>query len=176
GARRVAPPRAAVAEAPETPRLLRFKPDDRLPPPGSGITRPYKGDDLQVKVLTEGFEFEGTVYPSLSAVAHAVTGSHMNGFAFFRPAPKAGARVPAWRSRPRGRARRSCEPRSTRGSPPRRAWRRSSTPSIISARRARRSSKARPTRAGPAPPSVTMTAATPAPISIDPRSSGCWPT
>src|SRR5262249_26074405 len=62
---RVVPPRAAVAEAPETPRLLRFKPDDRLPPPGSVITRPYKGDDLQVKVLTEGFEFEGTVYPSL---------------------------------------------------------------------------------------------------------------
>jgi hypothetical protein len=88
---RVVPPRAAVAEVAETPRLLRFKPDDRLPPPGSVITRPYKGDNLQVKVLAEGFEFEGKVYPSLSAVAHAVTGSHMNGFSFFRLPSKGGA-------------------------------------------------------------------------------------
>jgi hypothetical protein len=38
---------------------------------------------LQVKVLAEGFEFEGQVYGSLSAVAKAVTGSHCNGFLFF---------------------------------------------------------------------------------------------
>ena len=35
------------------------------------ITRSYKGRVLQVKVLPKGFEFEGAVYKSLSAVAFA---------------------------------------------------------------------------------------------------------
>ena len=48
------------------------------------ITRRYKGEDLQVKVLTAGFEFEGEVYKSLSAVAKKITGRHCNGFLFFR--------------------------------------------------------------------------------------------
>ena len=60
------------------------KPDERLPPPGSMLVRPYKGRTLHVRVLTQGFEFECTRYPSLSAVAKAVTGSHCNGFLFFR--------------------------------------------------------------------------------------------
>jgi len=60
------------------------KPDQRLPPPGSMLVRSYKGRTLHVRVLTQGFEFEGTRYPSLSAVAKAVTGSHCNGFLFFR--------------------------------------------------------------------------------------------
>jgi hypothetical protein len=58
--------------------------DDRLPMPGTIITRPYKGQTLQVRVLPEGFEFEGETYKSLSAVAKAITGSHCNGFGFFR--------------------------------------------------------------------------------------------
>lgn len=43
--------------------------DERLPLPGTLITREYKGQTLQVKVLLEGFEFEGEVYKSLNAVA-----------------------------------------------------------------------------------------------------------
>ncbi len=35
-------------------------------------------------MLTEGFAYAGTVYPSLSAVAKAITGSHGNGYHFFR--------------------------------------------------------------------------------------------
>ena len=58
--------------------------DDRLPPPGTIITREYKGQTLQVKVLPNGFEFEGEVYKSLSAVAKAITGQHCNGYHFFR--------------------------------------------------------------------------------------------
>jgi Protein of unknown function (DUF2924) len=65
-------------------RTLRFQPDDRLPPPGTILTRKYKGETLQVKVLPDGFEYAGAVYGSLSAVAKAVTGSHCNGFLFFR--------------------------------------------------------------------------------------------
>ena len=58
--------------------------DHRLPLPGTILTRPYKGQRVQVQVLTEGFAYDGRVYPSLSAVAKAVTGSHCNGFHFFR--------------------------------------------------------------------------------------------
>jgi hypothetical protein len=58
--------------------------DHRLPPPGTILTRPYKGQLVQVQVLTEGFAYGGRVYASLSAVAKAITGSHTNGFLFFR--------------------------------------------------------------------------------------------
>ncbi len=57
--------------------------DKRLPPPGAVLTRTYKGDELQVNVLNDGFEFEGERHKSLSAVAKAITGSHCNGFLFF---------------------------------------------------------------------------------------------
>ena len=55
-----------------------------LPPPGSIITRRYKGEEFQVKVLAEGFEFAGEVYKTLSGAAKAITGQHCNGFHFFR--------------------------------------------------------------------------------------------
>jgi hypothetical protein len=43
---------------------------------------------LQVQVQQDGFVFDGQRYPSLSAVAKAITGSHCNGFLFFRLTPK----------------------------------------------------------------------------------------
>ena len=58
--------------------------DDRLPPPGTLITRQYKGRTLEVTVLEHGFEHEGEVYRSLSAAAKAITGSHCNGYLWFR--------------------------------------------------------------------------------------------
>lgn len=48
------------------------------------LTRAYKGQSVQVKILANAFEFGGEVFPSLSAVAKRITGSHCNGFAFFR--------------------------------------------------------------------------------------------
>ncbi len=60
------------------------KRDPRLPPVGQTIRRLYKGRALHIRILPNGFEFEGTVYPSLSSVAKAITGSHTNGFLFFR--------------------------------------------------------------------------------------------
>ena len=51
--------------------------------PGTLLTRPYKGRMVTVTVLDNGFEHEGEVYRSLSAVAKAVTGSHWNGNYFF---------------------------------------------------------------------------------------------
>ena len=46
---------------------------------------------LEVKILADGFEHQGQVYPSLSAVAKAITGSHCNGFLFFKGCLNQGA-------------------------------------------------------------------------------------
>ena len=85
---RLSPPRASLlvpAPVPTPPSSRsRRKPLPRLPPPGTILTRPYKGETLQVRVLRHGLEFEGTLYPSLSAVAKAITGSHCSGYRFFR--------------------------------------------------------------------------------------------
>jgi Protein of unknown function (DUF2924) len=86
---RMIPPRLPAAEAPEertVTKTVRFPQDDRLPPPGTVLTRKYRGETLQVRVLADGFEYEGRVYPSLSAAAKAITGSHCNGYLFFRRA------------------------------------------------------------------------------------------
>ncbi|MBD3337273.1 MAG: DUF2924 domain-containing protein [Candidatus Eisenbacteria bacterium] len=57
--------------------------DRRLPMPGAVITREYRGQPISVTVLDDGFEYEGEVYRSLTAVAKAVTGTHWNGYLFF---------------------------------------------------------------------------------------------
>ncbi len=57
--------------------------DLRLPPSGTFIEREYKGRSLRILVLENGFEYEGRRYKTLTAVANAVTGSHVNGFQFF---------------------------------------------------------------------------------------------
>ena len=71
-------------------RAIRASRDQRLPMPGSEIKREYKGRTLVVKVSDRGFEYEGEVYASLSAVARVITGSHCNGFLFFRLNGKGG--------------------------------------------------------------------------------------
>jgi hypothetical protein len=60
--------------------------DPRLPPPGTFVERRYKGRTLRVRVSPEGngFEYEGERYRTLTAVAKAITGSHINGFRFFK--------------------------------------------------------------------------------------------
>ena len=59
------------------------QPDPRLPAPGHTLRRLYKGKVMHVRILPKGFEFEGVVFRTLSAVAKAITGSHTNGFLFF---------------------------------------------------------------------------------------------
>ena len=51
--------------------------------PGSVLTRKYKGQTITVTILDNGFEFNGEIYRSLSAIANAVTGSHWSGHRFF---------------------------------------------------------------------------------------------
>ncbi len=57
--------------------------DNRLPIPGSFISKVYKGKRIEVKVLEKGFEYESVIYKNLSAVAQVITGAHWNGFIFF---------------------------------------------------------------------------------------------
>jgi hypothetical protein len=82
---RLNPPqsKATTTTPPPEPVKMPAPVDPRLPPPGTILVRPYKGQRVQVQVLTDGFAYAGRVYPSLSAVAKAVTGSHCNGFLFF---------------------------------------------------------------------------------------------
>ena len=43
----------------------------------------WKGRTILVEVLADGFRYENQPYPSLGAVAVAVTGTRWNGLAFF---------------------------------------------------------------------------------------------
>jgi hypothetical protein len=84
---RLSPPKTKDVPTPES--RTRIAPisvgrEHRVPPPGTVIYRRYKGEDLRVTVLSDGFEFEGERYKSLSAVAKVVTGQHCNGFLFFK--------------------------------------------------------------------------------------------
>jgi hypothetical protein len=82
---RLNPPRSkTMTAASSEPYSVSVPVDPRLPPPGTILTRLYKGQQLQVQVLTDGFAYAGHVYPSLSAVAKAITGTHTNGYHFFR--------------------------------------------------------------------------------------------
>jgi DUF2924 family protein len=59
------------------------KRDKRLPARGTVLVRPYRGQMIEVRVLDQGFEHNGQVYKSLTAVAEKITGKHWNGFHFF---------------------------------------------------------------------------------------------
>jgi hypothetical protein len=58
------------------------KPKSRLAK-GSKLYREWHGETHEVLVLEEGFAWRGETYPSLSAIARAITGAHWNGWAFF---------------------------------------------------------------------------------------------
>jgi hypothetical protein len=74
---------AIPAELSATTKVLGQPHDARLPMPGSLIAKKYKERTLVVKVLDDGFEYEGRHYTSLSTIAGEITGTRWNGFAFF---------------------------------------------------------------------------------------------
>ncbi len=58
--------------------------DPRLPAPGTVITKSYKGRELRVTVRDSGFEFDGTIHTSLTALAKEITGcKSIGGWLFF---------------------------------------------------------------------------------------------
>ncbi len=57
--------------------------DPRLPAAGTLLERQYQDRHISVRILDEGFQYEGKIYDSLSSIASSITGTRWNGFAFF---------------------------------------------------------------------------------------------
>ena len=60
--------------------------------PGTRLLREWNGRTHSVVVSEEGFEMDGQIYPSLTAVAKHITGAHWSGPRFFglkRPSSRA---------------------------------------------------------------------------------------
>jgi hypothetical protein len=72
--------------------------------PGTVLVRDYQGQRHIVTVAADGFDWQGTTYASLSAIARAITGTAWNGPRFFALA------------RPNGTPARSNNRKSVRGS------------------------------------------------------------
>ena len=51
--------------------------------PGTVLVRDYQGQRHTVTVTPDGFDWQGTTYPSLSAIARAITGTAWSGPRFF---------------------------------------------------------------------------------------------
>ena len=51
--------------------------------PGTRLVRDWHGAGHTVTVLDEGFEYDGSTWRSLTAIAKAITGTHRNGPRFF---------------------------------------------------------------------------------------------
>ena len=71
--------------------------------PGTVLVRDYQGQRHTVTVAADGFNWQGTTYASLSAIARAITGTAWSGPRFFALA------------RPKGIAARSNNKKSVRG-------------------------------------------------------------
>ena len=56
---------------------------DAKPIAGTRLVREWQGTVQTVTVTTDGFEWQGRPYQSLSAVARAITGTRWNGWIFF---------------------------------------------------------------------------------------------
>lgn len=57
--------------------------DARLPIAGTLLVKDFKDSTIVVKVLDEGFEYDGRRFTSLSAIAQEITGTKWNGYRFF---------------------------------------------------------------------------------------------
>lgn len=77
---RIRPPKCfePTALAPPPPKR-----DPRLPKVGTVLVRQYHGREIRVAVRDDGFEWNGRMFDSLTAVARAITGQHWNGRLFF---------------------------------------------------------------------------------------------
>ena len=57
--------------------------DGRLPAVGAVIKKTYHGQGIEVKVLENGFEYEGKTYKSISRVAMEIVKRPISGYVFF---------------------------------------------------------------------------------------------
>jgi hypothetical protein len=57
--------------------------DPRNPVAGTKLVREWNGVEHTVTVLTDGFEWQGRKYKSLSGIAREITGTRWNGYRYF---------------------------------------------------------------------------------------------
>jgi hypothetical protein len=57
--------------------------------PGTVLVRDYQGQRHTITVVSDGFDWQGATYPSLSAIARAITGTAWSGPRFFALTPGA---------------------------------------------------------------------------------------
>ena len=57
--------------------------DSRLPAVGTVITKTYHRQTFEIKVLENGFEYQGKTYKSISRVAMEVVKRPISGYVFF---------------------------------------------------------------------------------------------
>jgi hypothetical protein len=50
---------------------------------GQVLVRIHRGVEHKVRMLEDGFEYQGERYTSLSKIAKVITGTNWNGFLFF---------------------------------------------------------------------------------------------
>ena len=70
------PEKAAQNAAPLVRRIANVRPD-------TSLSREWNGHMQRVMVLADGFAWNGKIYPSLSKIAFAITGTRWNGPRFF---------------------------------------------------------------------------------------------
>lgn len=82
-AKRIATVQCEASEGVTVKLERHYDRDPRLPLPGAVIVREFKGQQIRVTVLKEGFLYKEKHYRSLSSIAREVTGTNWNGFVFF---------------------------------------------------------------------------------------------
>ena len=75
--------RNALAEVPRTKEVALPQIRDAGLAPGALLRREWRGKPVVVTVLADGFDFDGQVFRSLSAIARVITGTKWNGHVFF---------------------------------------------------------------------------------------------
>ena len=80
---RLRPTRDICRQISEGQQMVPSAGDPRIPAVGQTLERQYRGSTVQVRILDAGFEWNGRVYGSLSAVAWHATGTRWNGYTFF---------------------------------------------------------------------------------------------
>jgi hypothetical protein len=64
------------------PKTRRIRADQK-PIAGTRLIREFGGVEHVATVLNDGYEYQGSPYKSLSAIARAITGTRWNGWVFF---------------------------------------------------------------------------------------------
>jgi DUF2924 family protein len=80
--------------------------------PGTVLVRDYQGERHTVTVAPNGFDWQGTTYASLSAIARAITGTAWSGPRFFALAPRNGTSAPGNNKRSARGDRKASQPAS----------------------------------------------------------------